>query len=174
MTNPQRHGFMLPAALADFVSISVVDDGPFFIDDLFRRRYSSGAPRVAHHIVAFARNGAHLQPICYVHFHRLGDVVLVGGLCTDGDALRALATAQQEAIRASGGIAVNVLRYGFARFADTQAHMGYCGDARAFEVDMQAGFRTTAHQYLLIHTPEPLDPTREAELIAHAHALGPF
>jgi len=166
--------FALPEPIRDFVSISVVDDGPFFIDELFRRRYGSEAPRVPNHVVAFARTGELLRPICYLHMHRLGDMVLVGGLCTDGDALRTLTPDQQHALRTAGGIGLNMLRFSFVRFADTEAHVGYCGDARAFEIDMQAGFRTTQHQYLLIHTPRPLAPEREAELIARAHALGPF
>ncbi len=174
MTDPLPTTFTLPASIADFISISVVDDGPFFIDGLFRRSFASDAPRVPHHVVAFARAGGLLQPICYLHMHRLGDMVLVGGLCTDGEALRGLAPGQQHALRAAGGIGLNMLRYGFARFADTEAHVGYCGDARAFEIDMQAGFRTTQHQYLLIHTPRPLAPEREADIIARAHALGPF
>ncbi len=181
MTDPAEKEFELPEGLRDFISISVVDDGGFFIDPLFRRRYGSDAPRVPAHVVAFARTGPRddaprgaLVPVCYVHFHRLGDMVLVGGLVTDGDALRALPTARQQAIRDAGGIALNMLRYGFHRFEDTDAHVGYCGDARAYEVDLQAGFRPTQHQYLLIHTPRPLAPAREAELIVRAHALGPF
>lgn len=174
MTGLPTSQYALPESIRDFVSISVIDDGPFFIDGLFRRRYASEGPRVPNHVVAFARTGDLLQPICYLHMHRLGDMVLVGGLCTDGDALRTLTPWQQEALRAAGGIGVNMLRYSFARFADTEAHVGYCGDARAFEIDMQAGFRTTQHQYLLIHTPRPLTPEREADIIARAHALGPF
>ncbi len=174
MTDPAVHGFELPEALRAFVSISAIDDGGFFIDDLFRRRFGCEAPRIPNHVVAFARTQDSLLPIAYVHFNRLPDMIMVGGFCTDGQALRALAPEQQAAIRAADGIALHTMRYGFARFADTEAHFGYCGDPRAYAVDIQAGFRPTEHTNLIIHTPRPLAPAREAELIARAHALGPF
>ena len=94
-----------------------------------------------HQWFAFARTRGLLQPIAYVHFNRLPDMIMVGGFCTDGNALRALAPEQQAAIRESRGIALHTMRYGFARFADTEAHFGYCGDARAYQVDIEAGFR---------------------------------
>lgn len=174
MTLPAPHGFALPDALRDFVSISAIDDGGFFIDDLFRRRFGCAAPRIPHHVVAFARTHGVLRPIAYVHFNPVPDMMMVGGFCTDGDALRALTPEQQASIRSAGGIAVHTMRYGFARFADTEAHFGYCGDPRAYQVDLDAGFRPTQHTNLIIHTPRALEPAREAELIARAHALGPF
>jgi len=77
--------------------------------------------------------------------------------------------------RAGGGLLLHALRYGFARFADRcEAYFGYCGDARAYEVDMAAGFVPTRHRFLIAHWHRDLPDARREELIAKVHAIGPF
>ena len=54
------------------------------------------------------------------------------------------------------------------------AYFGHCGDARAYEVDMQAGFEPTGHDQLIVRWHKPLDPVRRRALVAKAHAIGAF
>jgi hypothetical protein len=68
-----------------------------------------------------------------------------------------------------------LLRYGFARFADScDAYFGYCGDARAWEVDLSAGFEPTGHDKLLVRWHKPINAQLKRGLVAMAQALGPF
>jgi hypothetical protein len=63
----------------------------------------------------------------------------------------------------------------FVRLADAcEVYFGYCGDPRAYEVDMQAGFVPTQHDKLIARWHKLLDPARREVLIAKAHAIGPF
>ena len=62
-----------------------------------------------------------------------------------------------------------------ARFAPRcEAFFGYCGDARAEEVDLANGFRKTGHPHLLVNFHKPLHEVMQRALIAKAAAIGPF
>jgi hypothetical protein len=54
------------------------------------------------------------------------------------------------------------------------AYFGYCGDPRAYEIDLQAGFVSTEHDKLLAHWHKPLTPERRSELLKQALSLVPF
>ena len=163
-------------SLPSFVSLTEVDDGPFFVDALFRRKFGGEPPASAHHMIAFLRlDGQRMAPACYAHFMPFGDIILVGGVCTDGSVLRSLDPARQAAINGCGGLYFQLLRYGFARFADRcQAYFGYCGDARAEEVNLSAGFCRTEHPHLLVNFHRETHPVMQRALIAKAAAIGPF
>ncbi len=82
---------------------------------------------------------------------------------------------QREQISAAGGAMVHGLRHAFLKLADDcDAYFGYCGDPRAWEVDMAAGFVPTEHDKLIARWHKPLDPVRTRSLVAKAHAIGPF
>jgi hypothetical protein len=163
-------------ALASVLTVTEVQDGPFFVDELFQRKFGAPAPRLAHHVVAFHKQGPQ-QPrvLGYAHFLPFGDIILVGGVCTDGRAFEAMPEAQREAIRAAGGVYHQVLRWAFAHYADCcEAYFGYCGDARAEEVNLRSGFARTAHPHLLVNFHKPLHEVMQRALVAKAHAIGPF
>lgn len=162
--------------LAPFLTVSEVDDGSFFVEELFRRKFGSAPPGTAHHVVAFHKRAPQqLRVLGYAHFLPFGDIMLVGGVCTDGAAFETMAAQEREAIRASGGVYFNVLRYAFARFADRcEAYFGYCGDARAEAVNLAAGFVRTAHPHLLVNFHKPLHEVMQRALVAKAAAIGPF
>lgn len=146
------------------------------IDPLFRRKFGDPAPDSPSHVVALYRlNDWTWLPLSYTHFQRFETVILVGGACTDGNALRALPPGVADRIRDAGGSYLALLQWAFRRYADQcDAFFGYCGDARAEAVDLAAGFRKAGPKHLLIHTPNGLDPAAEAKLIARMAALGPF
>ena len=162
--------------LPDGFCCSVVDSGRFFAGELFERKFAGPPPVDGHHLVLLHRSSAGLtRLVSYAHFSPFGDTILVGGVCTDGDALRQMPSTSSDALVAAGGAYFSLLRYGFARFADDcQAYFGYCGDARAEVVNLQAGFSKTEHPHLLVNFHRPLHPVMRRALIAKIHSIGPF
>lgn len=161
----------------DFLLISEFDDAASVAGELFARKFGHPIPEWAHDLVAFVRRSsdAALMPVSYAKFMPFGSVILVGGCCTDGRAFAHIDQAQKDALAAAGGVMAQLLRYGFGRFADQcDAYFGYCGDARAWEVDLSAGFEPTGHDKLLVHWHKPLNDQMKRGLVAMAKALGPF
>ena len=167
---------MFPAPLNEFLSVTVLDDAEPFFGALFRRKFGDPIPTFPRHVGGFyhATEGQ-FMPLSYLHFTPFGDIMLVGGLCTDGRVFERMSAMQREQIRAAGGVMVHALRHAFVRLAgECDAYFGYCGDPRAWEVDMQAGFEPTEHEKLIVRWHKPLDPVRRRSLVAKAHAVGPF
>lgn len=162
--------------IADFVTVTEVDQGPAFADALFQRAYRKTAPDFPHHVVAFYRRPDGLQvPVSYVHFTDCGDIFLAGGACTDGDTLRAMTHEQQTALRDYGGLMLATLRYGFERYgAHCEAVFTCCGDARALETTPKVGFVETGIEYLLVNFRGEPVPQRRREMIAKATSFMPF
>ena len=159
-----------------FITVTEVDDGAFFAAELFKRKFGDALPDVPHHVVAFYRDadGA-LWPASYVHFRPFGDLYLVGGGCTDGAVIRRMREDERAAVNAAGGLLLQTLRYGFERYAPRcEAFAGYCGDPRAHEVDLAAGFVDTEHEHLLMHFHKPIHEVLRRALVAKAHAIGAF
>ena len=162
--------------LEDVVIITEVDDGPAFAGHIFRRAFGAEIPDFEHHVVAFVRPAEDLfVPANYVHLGLRDDVGLIGGASTDGRAFGHLAPETATRIRDAGGLYLQTLRWTFAKFADRcDAFFGYCGDPRAWEVDMQAGFEPTKHDKLIAHWHRPLPAARRDELVERVNAMGPF
>jgi hypothetical protein len=161
----------------DFLLITQFDDAAVVAGELFSRKFGHPIPPWPHDLVAFARRAADgmLVPLSYAKFMPFGSVILVGGCCTDGRAFALLEQEQRDALTAAGGVMAQLLRYGFKRFADhCEAYFGYCGDARAWEVDLSAGFEPTGHDKLLVHWHKPLAPRLKSGLVAMAVSLGAF
>ncbi len=163
-------------SIDDFICISEVDAHSRIMRDLFHRKFGGDPPAIPHHLIAlYERVPNELHLLGYAHFLPFGDIILVGGVCTNGNAFNFMSSEQRETITASGGVYFNVLKYGFARFAgQCEAYFGYCGDARAEVVNLQAGFRKTEHPHLLVNFHKPQPPVMERALIAKAAAIGPF
>ena len=168
--------YQLPEHLTSFMSVLEASDGPFLVSEIFLRKFGHTPPVDGHHLIALFRNadGAYV-PAAYVHMRAFGDICLVGGGATDGRAFANLSPPQRQTVTEEGGLFLQLLRFGFSRFAHRfSAFFGYCGDPRAEAVDLQAGFRHTAIPKLLIYTPSPLLDQVERALVAKAAALGPF
>lgn len=167
---------MFPEPLNDFLFITELDDARPFFGELFQRKFGDPLPTGPHHFGVFFRAGdGRFVPLSYLHFMPFGDIMLVGGLCTDGRGFSAMSVEQRAQVGAAGGAMVHGLRYAFVRLAERcDAYFGYCGDPRAWEVDMAAGFVPTEHDKLIARWHKPLDPVRTRSLVAKAHAIGPF
>lgn len=167
---------MALAEKPDFLVISEFDHPAPVVGELFQRKFGHPIPEWKHDVVAFVRTReGTLVPMSYTKFMPFGSVFLVGGCCTDGRAFAHLDDAQKAQLEAAGSAMVQVLRYGFQRYADRcDAFFGYCGDARAWEVDLQAGFVPTGHDKLLVHWHKPINEQMKRGLVAMALAIGPF
>lgn len=162
--------------IEDFIVVTEVDNGPAFAESIFQRKFRLPVPDFPHHIVTFYRKSWDCYiPMSYLHIRPMGDIHLVGGGCTDGRVFEMMPGAQREEINRAGGLLLGAIRYAFTRFADRcDAYFGYCGDPRAYEIDLKAGFVPTEHDKLLAHWHKPLSPERRSELMAHALSLVPF
>jgi hypothetical protein len=162
--------------LEPFILIGEVEGGHRFVDELFTRKFGGPPPESGHHLIAFhRRHDWTFAPASYLHLWIRDGMGLVGGGCTDGNVVRSMSASQRAALDAAGGLLAQMLGFCFAKFeAQCDAFMGHCGDARAKEVDLRAGFRETPEPYLLIRPNRALGAEREAELVAKAKAIGIF
>ena len=145
-------------------------------EELFRRRFHDAPPPHPHHVVARHRAAdGSLATACYVHFTPAGDMLLGGGACIDPRAIRSMSAEDRLALHAAGGLYHATLAWAVRHFAPRyDAIFGYCGDPLAERVDLAVGFAKTEHPHLLVLWTRDIDAVRRADLIARAHAVGPF
>jgi hypothetical protein len=102
-------------------------------------------------------------------------VYLSGGSCTNGETARLMSPGERDALRSAGGLWFHLLKYAYRKYADCcDAFFGHCGDARALEVALAAGFVRTEHEHLIVHWHKSLHPNIRRALLAKVHALGAF
>src|SRR6188768_1629535 len=156
--------------VAPFVLVGAVERGDRFVHGLVLRKFAAPPPEFGHHMIAFhARPDGSYLPAAYLHLWKQGPIGLVGGGCTDGHVLRAMSVDEREAVNAAGGLLLQMLGFCFAKFEqDLEAFFGHCGDARAKEVDLRAGFRETRVPFLLARPNRELAPKRAEELLQQA------
>jgi hypothetical protein len=167
---------ILPASLQEFMTITEVDHGNFLVTDLFKRKFGHPPPDQPRHLVGLYRDpGGALHLAGYSHMMPFGDVYLSGGSCTNGDTARLMLPEQRDALREAGGLLFYMLTYAFRKYADCcDAFFGHCGDRRALEVTLAAGFIQTEHEHLIVNWHKPLHPNIQRALLAKVHALGSF
>lgn len=162
--------------LEPFILIAEVERGDRFVREIFQRKLGAIPPEFGHHLIAFyARGDGAFVPAAYLHLWTQGTIGLVGGGCTDGHVIRSMKPHERQAVETAGGLLLQMLGFCFAKFEpELEAFFGHCGDARAKEVDLRAGFRETSVPYLLVRPNRPLDAQRARALLAQAQAIGAF
>ena len=162
--------------LAEFWQTTEVSGGGFFINDLFQRKYALDAPGFGHHWVSFYHaDSGEFWPVNYIHAREYGPMILIGGVMTDGMAVKKMSEEHREALIEAGGFYYVALRTVFAIMAEQcEAFMGYIGDARSHQVSTAAGFRDTGHPHLVAKFHPAVSSKRQAELLEAAHKLGAF
>jgi hypothetical protein len=158
------------------IFFSAVSNGQCFVDALFRKKFGDPAPDYGHSVIGFYRKSfRHFIPVCHMNYLQHEEILLSGGAMTDGAAFREMPAQLAAEIRAAGGVYFHLIKYAFDYFAgNCEAFFGYAGDPRALEVDLAAGYQPTPHEHLIVHFHQPLSEERKRQLIAKAHALGPF
>ena len=156
--------------------ITTVKDGPFFIDDLFQRKFSGPAPDHGHSVICFYRKSwDQFLPVSYSNFLLYDEVMLLGGVMTDGKSFGHMTDDLAQEIRASGGIYYHVLKFAHDHYKNQcEAYFAYSGDERSYEVCGQAGYEPTIYRHLIAYFHKPTTPKRKAFLIEKIHKFGPF
>jgi hypothetical protein len=162
--------------LASFVAIAEVERGGRFVRPLFERKFRHVPPDFGHHLIAFyARPDGAFVPAAYLHLWTQETIGLVGGGCTDGSVIRSMGTHERSQVSDAGGLLLQMLGFCFDRFEPgLEAFFGHCGDDRAREVDLRAGFRETRLPQLLYRPNREIAPERAEALLRQAEALGNF
>jgi len=162
----------VPASIA-ILELEQADDDSVA---LFQRRFGGPPPAYPHHVVARHRAAdGGFATACYVHFTPAGEMLLGGGACIDPRAIRAMSADDRHALHAAGGLYHATLTWAVRHFAPRyEAIFGYCGNPLAERVDLAVGFARTGHPHLLVLWTRDTDAARRADLIARAHAVGPF
>ncbi|MBT8047928.1 MAG: hypothetical protein HKN57_01010 [Xanthomonadales bacterium] len=166
---------ILPSPYEDIL-ITPVANAPFFIDDMFRKAYDHACPDFGQPLVCFYRkNWDHFVPLCFTLFWMHEDVMLNGGSVTNGTGFRHVPKPLSRAIQESEGLFFHILRYGFEYFKDDcEAFFATCGDDRAWEVSMKAGFQPTQYKHLIANFHKPMPDGRKEQMTDRIHELGPF
>ncbi|MBX3696842.1 MAG: hypothetical protein KF811_03460 [Dokdonella sp.] len=167
---------VLPESLREFIAISEIDHAELLVSRLFQRKFGHSPPTYPRHLVAFYRDPAGALHVGgYSHMMPFGDVYLSGGSCTNGETARLMSPGERDALRDAGGIWFHLLKYAFRKYADCcDAFFGHCGDPRALEVALAAGFVQTEHEHVIVHWHKALHPNIRRALLAKVHALGTF
>ena len=164
------------ATLDDFIVISEMSAGAEFADPIFRRKYGAPAPRHGRHLIAWYRGdrGAWI-PVAYLNYLPFQAGMLIGGACTDGERLRAMPQDQRERIKAAGGLMLQLVRFGEARYAsESIGTFGHCGDERSWSVLSQCGYVRLDDPHLIARWNREPDADAKQRLIAALKAIGPF
>jgi hypothetical protein len=54
------------------------------------------------------------------------------------------------------------------------AWFGYCGDKKAYVVDIRAGYQPTQHPYVIVKWNADLSDSQKRKLEDHIASIGPF
>ena len=169
---------MTAVALPDlpFMIFEEVRDAAPYAGALFQRKFGAPIPDYPHHFIALYRHpSGSLHVASYGHVIPFGDIGLGGGSCTDERVLRLITAEHRAALRASDGLHCNLIRFIFNALAPKLAAIfAYCGDPRAEQVDLRAGFEKTEVPLLLRRVLQPTHPLHLQALTAKAAAMGAF
>ena len=156
--------------------ITTVNDGPFFIDELFQRKFGSPAPEHGNSVICFYRSDwDHFHPVCYANLLPYEEVILVGGVMTDGRAFQRMPGKLAEKINDAGGIYYHVLKFAFEHFKDQcEAFFGLAKEQRPMVVNLEAGFELTKYPHLIANFHKPITLERKIYLIEKIHGIGSF
>ena len=115
-----------------------------------------------------------IEAVGFCNWIRHEDCYLCGGMCVRRNFYRRLPPEHWADCRERGGVAQIVLETAFATLTDCAAWFGYCGDRKAYLVDIRAGYRPTRHKHLIVKWNAELDEARRREVEDRFAAIGPF
>jgi hypothetical protein len=168
------YNLAIPERIRDFITIAEIEDPTPVIQDLFLRKFGDEPPTFGHHIVAFYVAGPSRTPISYLHLWTRNRLGYVGE-----DARMEEYSSNSQNCRKSnirrGGLLRQTLLYCFTRHEnELDAFFGHCGNARAKEVDLAAGFLETSEEKLLVRWNVELPEHKKHALINEAISIGDF
>jgi hypothetical protein len=162
--------------LEPFIAITEMAEGAQFAEPIFRRKYNAAAPRHGHHLLAWYRmEGGRWQAAAYLNYLPFHGAMLIGGASTDGRVLRSMSPDEQAAIVRSGGLMLQLVRYGEARFErESIGTFGHCGDERSWSVLSQCGYIRLNDPHLIVRWNREPEPEAFERLFRAVKSIGPF
>jgi hypothetical protein len=114
------------------------------------------------------------EAVGFCNWIRHGRVYLGGGMCVSPTFYRRLSREDWRTCRDRGGVAQLLLEAAFRELDDADGWFGYCGDRKAYAVDVRAGMAPTRYPFLVVKwQPEVRDADRAA-IEDEVAAIGPF
>ena len=114
------------------------------------------------------------EPVGFCNWIRHGRVYLGGGMCVSPTFYRRLPRDHWRECRDRGGVAQLLLEAAFRELEDGDAWFGYCGDRKAYVVDIRAGFAPTRHPCVVVRWRPGVDAATRAAIEDEVAAIGPF
>ena len=173
----------------DSIRIIRTESADFFAADLFLECFGSAFPlprdncglpiptppeNWRQYVALYRWPDARIETVGFCNFIRYGDVYLEGGMCVKPGFYRRLPGAHWQQCKSRGGIAQLLMEQAATELADCVAWFGYCGDARALEVDKRVGYVETSRQNLIVKWFRQVPAARQQELIDSVAKIGPF
>jgi hypothetical protein len=116
----------------------------------------------------------HLEAVGFCNWIRYADCYLCGGMCARASFYRRLPREHWVACRDRGGVAQIMLETAFRDLTDCLAWFGYCGDRKAYFVDIRSGYQPTRHRYIIVNWHADLSDQEKRSLEDRIAAIGPF
>ncbi|MDQ2963601.1 MAG: hypothetical protein M3R31_10665 [Pseudomonadota bacterium] len=125
-------------------------------------------------VVLYKWSETHLEAVGFCNWIRYADCYLCGGMCVRNNFYRRLPREHWLPCRERGGIAQIMLETAFRDLTDCTAWFGYCGDKKAYIVDIRSGYQPTRHPYVIVKWNADLADAAKRALEDRIAAIGPF
>lgn len=142
------------------------------IERLFRASFGGPPPDYPRHFAARRADGGAAAGYVHLTVAEPG-VFLIGGLCVDARAYRALTREQRAEVAGQGSLSRLLLARAIAQLGPKRAVFAYTGDVRSRRDCEALGFVPARPPYLIVQWHDEPAASREA-LVARVAALGPF
>ena len=176
-------------AFQDSLAVIGLRNAAFFASELFFDSFRSAfpvprdncglpiptPPEAWHQYVALYKwPDARIETVGFCNWIRYGDVYLEGGMCVRTDFYRRLPRGHWQECKGRGGIAEIMMRQAALELDDCTAWFGYCGDRKAYLVDMRVGYGATNRKYLIAKWFRETDAGTKDRLVDKIAEIGPF
>jgi hypothetical protein len=115
-----------------------------------------------------------IETVGFCNWIRYEEVYLEGGMCVRSGFYRRLPREHWQSCKGDGGVAEIMMRSAALELTDCTAWFGYCGDKKAYIVDMRVGYEPTKKAYLIAKWSRETDAATKDALIDKIARIGPF
>jgi hypothetical protein len=115
-----------------------------------------------------------IETVGFCNWIRYGEVYLEGGMCVRNDFYRRIPREHWQSCKGRGGVAEIMMRSAALELNDCMAWFGYCGDKKAYIVDMRVGYEPTKTKYLIAKWFCETDAATKDALVDKIARIGPF
>lgn len=157
------------------IDVVEVEDAREPAGALFEKAFDAPIPEQPRHFLLRAHTGdAAPVTLGYVHFTRVDDFYLGGGMCVDSRAIRRLPATLRKALAEQGGAAFSMLSRAVDELTDCDAVFGHVGHRLAYRIDLAVGFEPTRYPHLIVYWKRALDAAAQERTVEAANRQGPF